>query len=61
MITEGDLTKKVIAEDLYLCDTEVKTAMSTPIASIESDIKMVDALAQLYMGGKQQEKALEML
>lgn len=43
VITEGDLTRKVIVGDMYLRDTEVRAVMSRPIVSIESDFKTVDA------------------
>lgn len=47
VITEGDLTRKVIAEDLSHKETKVSDVMSTPIISVDYETSMVDTFFRM--------------
>lgn len=47
MVTEADLSRKIIAEELNPKETKVKFIMNKPIISIESDSTMMLALVKM--------------
>jgi len=47
IITERDILYKVVAEDLDPSKVEVREVMSAPVATVDADAKVVDAIARM--------------